>query len=73
MQIIFEANVREQLLLYLGFDPVEVGKAASQFHEQNISNEVLQISLQSPTQPMSKESEFAMKQALAMKQLQSPF
>ena len=40
MQIIFEVNVREQLLLYLGFDPVEVGKAASKFQEQNISNGV---------------------------------
>jgi len=66
MQIIFEANAREQLLLYLGFDPVEIGKAASQFQEQkeDISNGVSQMSLQSPTQPMSKEAEFTVKQAL---------
>ena len=73
MQNIFEANAREQLLFYLGFDLVEVGKAASQFQEQNISNGVLQMPLQSLTEPISKESEFTMKQALAMKQSQSPF
>ena len=45
MQITSEANAREQLLLYLGFDPVEVGKTTSQFQEQkeDISNGVLHM------------------------------
>jgi len=48
MQIIFEANAREQLLQYLGFDPEEISEMASSAkdsNEENITEDMAGLSL----------------------------
>ena len=60
MQIMFETNAREELLSYLGFDPEQIQKAATEFTEESNGEE----SAEGATPPMSKNAENAVKDAL---------
>eukprot|EP00978_Attheya_sp_CCMP212_P004495 scaffold9789_cov54-Attheya_sp.AAC.12 len=68
MQVIFEKNAREQLLQYLGFDPVTIAQKANEFGEKkdDIASLSLEETSKSRVPPMSKEAEDTVKQALVV-------
>ena len=65
MCIIFEENARSQLLRYLGFDPEDIGKAASEFaNADGIGELSLNEGGKGSTPAMSAEAERAVQRAL---------
>ena len=59
MQIMFEANAREELLAYLGFDPEKIHQTAMEFNDENKEDGGGEVIIQ-----MSREAENAVKDAL---------
>jgi protein transport protein SEC31 len=59
MQIMFEANAREELLAYLGFDPEKIHQTAMEFNDENKEDDGGEVITQ-----MSREAENAVKDAL---------
>lgn len=59
MQIMFEANAREELLAYLGFDPEKIHQTAMEFNDENKEDGGGEVITQ-----MSREAENAVKDAL---------
>lgn len=67
MQIIFDQNARAKLLYYLGFDPENIHKVATEFQEEKSSLDMSNLSLDEAkdvTPPMSKNAEKTVNDAL---------